>query len=293
MCGTQAADTDRKLRNTYKLTARILFISVIVTLIQLSDLAGQGNLLISPRRIVFDGGKRTIDMNLANTGQDSATYAISLVQIRMKEDGNFENITEPDPGQQFADRYIRFFPRSVKLAANESQVVKVQLVRAGELKEGEYRSHFYFRAVPMEKPLGEEEKADTTTLSIKLTPIFGITIPVIVRSGASNTKVSITELTLNSSPERGYYLSARLTRSGNMSVYGDLKAEYINQSGVVTRVALANGMAIYTPNTARIISLSLNQVLNINYNTGKLRLTYSAPSDVKPEKYAEAEITLN
>jgi P pilus assembly chaperone PapD len=68
----------------------------------------QGDLLITPRRVVFEGSKRSMDLNLANTGQDTAVYAISLIQIRMKEDGGFETITEPDPGQRFADRYLRF-----------------------------------------------------------------------------------------------------------------------------------------------------------------------------------------
>jgi P pilus assembly chaperone PapD len=87
----------------------------------------QGDLLITPRRVVFEGSKRSMDLNLANTGKDTATYAISLMQIRMKEDGGFETITDPDPGQRFADRFIRFFPRSVTLGPNEAQAVKIKL----------------------------------------------------------------------------------------------------------------------------------------------------------------------
>jgi P pilus assembly chaperone PapD len=83
----------------------------------------QGDLLITPRRVVFEGSKRSMDLNLANIGKDTATYAISL----MKEDGGFETITDPDPGQRFADRFIRFFPRSVTLGPNEAQAVKIKL----------------------------------------------------------------------------------------------------------------------------------------------------------------------
>jgi len=75
----------------------------------------QGNLLITPRRVVFEGNKRTQELNLANTGQDSAKYNVSMIQYRMKEDGSFEEITIPDPGQNFADKYVRFFPRTVSL----------------------------------------------------------------------------------------------------------------------------------------------------------------------------------
>jgi P pilus assembly chaperone PapD len=155
-----------------------------------TEASAQGNLLITPRRAVFEGSKRSLDINLANTGKDTATYAISVVQIRMTNDGGFETITQPDPGQLFADKYIRFFPRSVTLAPNETQVVKVQLSGTTQLAAGEYRSHFYFRAVPKVRPLGEEEKPkDTTTISVRLTPVFGITIPVIIRIGESTAKV--------------------------------------------------------------------------------------------------------
>ena len=169
---------------------RIFFSIITAGILGLSISSGtgvfaQGNLLITPRRAVFEGSTRSVDLNLANTGKDTAIYSISLVQIRMKEDGGFETITEPDPGQKFADRYIRFFPRSVTLGPNEAQVVKVQLIRSGELEPGEYRSHFYFRALPKAKPLGEKEAAvDSTTISVRLTPVFGITIPVIIRVGA-------------------------------------------------------------------------------------------------------------
>src|SRR5687768_16657957 len=73
----------------------------------------QGDLMVTPRRLVFENGKRSYDLNLANTGKDTATYAISFVQIRMNEDGSFENIKQADPSQMFADKYLRIFPRSV------------------------------------------------------------------------------------------------------------------------------------------------------------------------------------
>ncbi|MCK7542395.1 MAG: hypothetical protein MZV63_71745 [Marinilabiliales bacterium] len=70
-----------------------------------------------------------MDLNLANIGDDTATYAISLIQIRMTEEGGFETITEPDEGQMFASPYMRYFPRTVTLGPNEAQTVKIQLVK--------------------------------------------------------------------------------------------------------------------------------------------------------------------
>ena len=122
----------------------------ITSIINPGVIMAQGNLLITPKRAVFEGSRRSMNLNLANIGQDTATYAISMVQIRMNEDGSFETITEPDPGQRFADRFIRFFPRSVTLGPNESQLVKLQLIRQGEMTPGNI-VHTCIRAVPEKK----------------------------------------------------------------------------------------------------------------------------------------------
>ncbi len=258
-----------------------------------NEASAQGNLLITPRRVVFEGSKRSLDLNLANTGQDTATYAVSIVQIRMKEDGGFETITDPDPGQRFADRFVRFFPRQVTLGPNEAQTVKIQLVRSNELTEGEYRSHFYFRAIPKPTALGEEETVrDTTTITVKLTPVFGITIPIIIRSGSSTAQASLSDLNFQMVNDTLPVLKMTLNRVGNMSVYGDIAVDHITPQGKKTRVGIANGVAVYTPNTMRRFNLNLNKPAGVDYKSGKLIVTYTASSDLKPTKYDEEEVPL-
>lgn len=266
---------------------------LVLILFFVDHIFAQGDLLITPRRVVFEGSKRSMDLNLANTGQDTAVYAISLIQIRMKEDGGFETITEPDPGQRFADRYLRFFPRTVTLGPNEAQTVKVQLIRSGELTTGEYRSHFYFRSVPKIKPIGEEEKPeDTTAISVKLIPVFGITIPAIIRVGETNAKVVLSDLSLKIERDTIPMLDMALNRTGNMSVYGDITVDHISPQGKITRVGTANGVAVYTPNTTRKLRLNLINVPGVEFKTGKLRVTYSASSDVRPAIIAQEELII-
>ncbi len=275
------------------------FVSCFISLVLFTILfpvndAAQGNLLVTPKRIVFEGAKRSIDLNLANIGKDTATYAISIVQIRMKEDGSFETITTPDPGQKFADQNLRFFPRSVTLPPNEAQVVKVQLLRANQLAPGEYRSHFYFRAVPKLKPLGEEKSSqDSGTISVRLTPVFGITIPAIIRIGESTTKVTLSDLAIDFASDATPILRLKFNRTGNFSVYGDLTVSHVSPEGKVTRVGAANGIAVYTPNTIRRFQFNLLKVPGIDFKSGKLVIRFSSSSDVKPEKLAEAELPLN
>jgi P pilus assembly chaperone PapD len=255
----------------------------------------QGNLLITPKRVVFEGNKRSVDISLANIGDDTATYSISLIEIRMTEEGSFESVTEPEEGQLFASPYLRYFPRSVTLGPKEAQTVKVQLVRGAGLEPGEYRSHLYFRAVPDEKPLGEEETAiaDPSSISIKLVPIFGITIPAIIRAGQPSVRVTLSDLGLRFENDTLPMLKLTFNRSGNYSVYGDLAVDHVSEGGTVTRVGIANGIAVYTPNTKRNFEFSLINTTGIDLKSGKLVVSFSAPSDVKPEKYATAELMLS
>ena len=253
----------------------------------------QGNLLITPRRVVFEGPKRTQELNLANTGADTAKYNVSIVQYRMKEDGSFEEITVPDSGQNFADKNIRFFPRTVTLAPNEAQVVKMQLTKMDQLKPGEYRSHVYFRAVPKETALGTTETVkDSTSIGVKLIPIFGITIPVIIRTGESTMKVNLSDLKFEIVNDTIPRLQFAFNRTGNQSVYGDILVEHISPKTIITPVGTVRGIAVYTPNTIRRFQMDLDKKGAVDFHSGNLKITFSAQSDTKSEKFAESVLKL-
>jgi hypothetical protein len=269
-------------------SACLFFCTLFVT----GNLMAQGNLLIMPKRVVFEGNKRSEELNLANIGKDTATYVISLIQIRMKEDGTFEKITQPDSSQLFADKFLRFFPRSVTLAPNEAQAVKVQLIKTGDLLPGEYRSHLYFRANPVPRPLGEEVvNKNDSTLAVRMTPIFGISIPVIIRRGVSDATVNISALQMDYEKENEIAVNITFNRTGNMSIYGDVLVDHISPQGKITRVGVAKGMAVYTPNAVRRFRLILDKTTAVNYHEGKLKVVY-ADQSAKPVTLAGAETDL-
>jgi hypothetical protein len=209
----------------------------------------------------------------------------------MKEDGAVEKITDPDSAQLFADKYLRFFPRSVTLAPNEAQTVKVQIIRTAEIAPGEYRSHLYFRAVPNEIPLGEKQVKQDSSISIRIVPIFGISLPVIIRSGEANTQVKLSDISIIEQ-DKIPALQIKFNRKGNMSVYGDVLVDHISADGKVSRVGTVRGLAVYTPNCTRHFNLPLNKASGINFHSGKLHVTYSADQAEKV-KLAEEFIDLN
>jgi P pilus assembly chaperone PapD len=279
-----------KSRN-FKFLLLSFFFFLSFTTLFISNLKAQGNLLVTPKRVIFEGQKRVLEVNLANVGQDSAKYGISFLQYRMTEDGAFEEISEPDAGQHFADKNIRFFPRSVMLGPNESQVVKLQLVKSDQLEPGEYRSHLYFRAIPNQAVLGEEKK-DTTSISIKITPIFGITIPVFIRVGESTTALNISDLKIETTAEGVNKLHLTINRTGNMSVFGDISVLHISSNGKTTKIGTANGIAVYTPNLLRRLTVDLDPKTTVDLSKGTIHVLFSTQSDSRPEKLAEAEFAL-
>lgn len=270
---------------------RIFFVLALflISLIFSSHAMAQGDLLIYPKRVVFDGTKRSQDISLANSGKDTARYKISVIEIRMKDDGSTETITQPDSGQYFADKNFRFFPRSVILGPKESQTIKIQLINFSQLAEGEYRSHLYFRAEPEEQPLGAPKK--DSSLSIHLVPVYGISIPVIVRAGQSTTEMDITKASLMWEKDTLPVLSLDLNRSGNMSVYGDFTVDYLSPDGKETRVATVKGMALYTPNSVRHFRFLLDRSQGIDYHQGSLHVVFTDGVG-KAQKVAQKQVYL-
>ncbi|MDA3852802.1 MAG: hypothetical protein PF444_00950, partial [Bacteroidales bacterium] len=240
----------------------------------------------------FEGRQRVQTFNLNNIGKDTARYEISYVQMRMTENGDFQKISQPDSAQFFADPYLRFFPRHVILAPQESQVVKVQLTKTNELVAGrEYRSHLYFRAVPIGKPLGEKEnKKDTTSISVHLSAVYGISIANIIRTGESTTKVSISNLSLETFDNTIPLIKMEFHRTGNRSCYGDIIVNYISSGGKTTEVGKIQGFAVYTPGNERKVKMQLQYPEGKSFKGGRFHVVYT--QNKSKEVIAEAELKL-
>ncbi len=274
------------MKRKFQILLSFTFIYFVVS--PVSTVEAQGDLMVMPKRLVFDGSQRSQEVNLANTGKDTAVYAISFINYKMTESGSFEQIETPEEGQRFATDFLRYFPRRVTLAPNEAQTVRVQLTRTGNLEEGEYRSHMYFRAVEKQTALGEGEKKKSEGISIQIKTVFGISIPVIIRHGESNTIIALGESKLKLQGDKPI-LSIGINRSGNMSVYGDLSVDHISPSGKSKQIGFVKGISVYTPNSERYFSMELNPE-GIDLTTGKLKITYN--SSATGELFSSTEIKL-
>ena len=253
----------------------------------------QGDLLVSPLRIIFEGKKIKEELNLVNIGKDTTIYSVSFLQYNMTEDGNFEIIEKPGPGQMFANPYLRIFPRTVTLAPREAQVVRLQYRKAKDMAAGEYRSHIYFRSEKNNKALGiQNPYKDSTLMGVQITPVFGISIPVIIREGNVNFKSSLTDLAIETVQDTITNLNLTINREGNISVYGDLVVDYTGKNGKTINIGLVRGVSVYTTVNKRHFTVRLNLLDGVDLKSGKLQLSYISPKDTPYVVYAEKEMIL-
>lgn len=251
------------------------------------------DLMVAPTRIEFEKNQRVAQLDLINNGTETATYRISVVNRRMSETGEFSVIDTPGPGEQFAAGLMRYSPRQVVLKPGEGQVVRIMLRKPAGLAPGEYRSHLQLDRIPEAKGASNiETQGAATQVSVQLTMLAGVSIPVIVRHGETSANVTLSGLELHKPAGGKPALVAVLERSGNRSVYGDLTATFTPRGGAAVEIGKAGGVAVYTPNPVRRFQLPLQAPQGMVLEHGSLRLTYRERPAAGDKLLAEALIEL-
>ena len=213
-----------------------------------------GDLLVAPTRVVMDGQRGT-EVILNNIGAEPATYRISLELKRMTTDGKLADVSDEDASEmeKAAREMIRYAPRRVTLPPNQPQAIRIGIRTPEGLPDGEYRAHLLFRAVPEAQPATQ---AITTEggFSIALTPIYGVSIPIIVRQGNLEASANIANGRMESN-DNGKAFVFDLSRSGKRSTYGEIR---IMKPGVSEPALIARGIAVYPEVSSRKVELPVS-----------------------------------
>lgn len=255
-----------------------------------SPARAQGDLLVAPTRVIINGAGNA-EVVLSNIGDKPATYRISLELRRMEESGDFSEVDEAaaTESERAARDMVRFAPRRVTLLPGQPQAVRLSVRPPEGLPDGEYRVHMSFRAIPAAQPAetAEEAAIPASGVSIKLTPIYGITIPVFVRHGRLEAQAAIAGARLVRS-EKQSLLEVDMTRTGKRSVYGELIGR--NSRGEV--VFSLRGIAIYQEVDRRKVHVRLNSE-QIGKIQGPLKLEYRDLPENGGALLAEATVTVS
>jgi P pilus assembly chaperone PapD len=247
--------------------------------------AGVGDLLVAPTRIVLNGSRGT-EIVLSNIGDDVATYRVSVELRRMKPDGTLEDVAQANEREKTSQNMILYAPRRVTIAPNQPQTIRIAARAPAGLADGEYRAHLLFRAVPPPRPVAPPTQVKG--VSFELIPIYGVTIPVVVRMGNLAAKVGIANVALTKAEDGKLAVSLDLTRAGDRSVYGDVR---VFKAGIKDPIAIQRGVAIYTEIGTRHMVIPIEPTVAASA-AGPVTVDFVESSDNGPVALAETRTVL-
>jgi fimbrial chaperone protein len=262
----------------------------------LHSLPAKADLMLFPTRVVFEKDQRSAQVELVNQGKTPETYRISVVNRRMGESGEFIVITEPGPGEQFAESMLRYSPRQVTIPPGSSQTVRILLRKPADLAPGEYRSHLQFDRVADasgSNSVEEQGKDKAGGVGVVLSALVGASIPVIVRHGDTDAQVALSKLAfLPPGSPNGAALTFDINREGNRSVYGDLEVSFTPRQGAPMDLAKAAGVAVYVPNALRHARMQVAVPDGTVLAGGTWRVRYRERAEAGGKLLAESTLVL-
>jgi len=276
------------------LSALLGILGTTVLLAQGLPVKSPGNLGVIPHRVVIQGRDRAAEIMLRNEDTVPAVYRILIKEMDMKPDGSLEDRPHKE-GEVTAADLIRMTPRQVELKPGETQMVRFQLRKPENLPDGEYRSHVHFQAVPPPKPPATPGEGAEQTMNFEITPVFGITIPLIVRQGNVTTDIKLGQMKLIPPKAEGHppFLSVDLLRSGNGSVLGDIQVSVEKGSKLShgTVLGVAKGIGIYGGLDHRTHLLSLLHASQGELGGSRLKVVFTPTDGAKTPQTAFFDVS--
>lgn len=270
-------------------TRSILAASVVATSLTVFATAadaGVGDLLVAPTRLVLDG-RRGAEVILNNIGDEPATYRVSIEFLRMNEQGRLTDVANPTDVDKKAEDMIVYAPRKVTLAPHDPQAIRIAARAPQGMPDGEYRVHMLFRAIPPATPVTQTADTQVKGVQFKLTPIYGVTIPVIVRLGNLQATAGIADVRLERK-DGAQFVDMDLIRNGSRSVYGEVR---VLKPGIKDPIAIQKGIAVYTEVGKRHVSLQVQDKYKAQ-TSGPVTVQYVETFDDGSHVLAETQAVL-
>lgn len=258
----------------YRLIALVCVIFITATP---SVYAQKAGLMLFPTRFVLDESERSVAIDIINKGDARGSYRIEMVDMKMPETGSIRELMEGETEPYSITDFVRISPRRVVLRPNEVQKVRILIRRPGDLPDGEYRSHLKVTLTEDNlDAIADENRSQN--ISIKIKPRLAFTVPIILRQGKTDYKVSIDDANVyygerDMSREKPI-LKLNFSHEGTQSAMGDIKVSHVGPDGTNTVVNFQPGIAIYRDTNRRIVDFPLSLPEGLKLQSGELYITY-------------------
>ena len=214
-----------------------------------------GGVSISPTRVVLEGGQRSDQVTLYNSGNKPVTYRIETVDMVPLRQGGYampvEGAAQPDWS---AAPLLRYAPRQVTLQGGERQVIKILSRARRDTAPAEYRTHMRFSTIPLVEDVSDADSAqseatDSKTVSVSVGLEYRITIPVILRVGELSNGTEIKAASVEVGESGTAEVAVTLARQGEASDYARIRLLDSND----VEIGLLKGVSVLPPLTERIV----------------------------------------
>ena len=229
------------------------------------SVGGLGDINLFPKRVVLDSRVRVASIGLFNKSINPGDYDILVSDRMMNEDGqlvDLAGVTDPAVKARVkaASGFLRWSPRKVALRGSEAQTVRVMARITPDLPPGEYRSHFQAIAIPPLASDGasiEEARGGQASggIGVRILPRFGISIPIIVRVGATTLTAGLKDFALAKTADGQPALRFTITREGTRSAFGNI---VVTTPGAKKPLAEIKGIGVYPEISQRHVVVPLD-----------------------------------
>ncbi|MFT5852086.1 MAG: P pilus assembly chaperone PapD [Colwellia sp.] len=151
-----------------------------------------------------------------------------------------------------AKAWMRFTPKYFKLSASTSQAIRFSMRRKAKTQPAEYRSYIAVNCEEIVSPKLNINNPLGSIATMKIVPMMVQNVPVIVRSGKLNAKLTFGTTKLSDGK-----IDVTLNRTGNRSVYGRLSL--IDKSSG-DEITFQKGISMYTETTSSNFHFSIGTI---------------------------------
>jgi len=125
-------------------------------------------------------------------------------------------------------------------------------------------------------------------VQIQLIPVYGVTIPIIIRKGKLEAQAALANPRIENN-EDGVALKLDLSRNGTRSVFGEIR---VTKPGFSEPVMIARGIAIYPELDSRTVTLPINEEVAARLK-GAITVGYYEAAEAGGALIAEVKTVLN
>lgn len=239
--------------------------------------ASAANLNISPRRVIFTPAERTAAVYVFNQGTVPVLVDVGLADNVMLRSGEIvPTANAQGRGADFAEAVGRLHsakdlilasPSRVSLPAGEGRTIRLRATMPDGAAPQELRTHLTVTTVPSPNAgLTAENasalQADELRFSVQTT--FGISIPLIVRTGALSAVATFGAMSLDKpagqdkSDGVAAILVVPVNRSGEKSLYGNVAVRSGSGKNAAI-VGLVRGIGVYAEQDQRVVRVPLSR----------------------------------